>query len=78
MITKENLNNVLYTYSLGEFLVVFCSFFENFDFWTLGTWSWTLNGLKTSGALYLRGRKFGRKKIWWNWQEFNLADAKKL
>ena len=39
------------TYSLGESLGVFLSFFENFDFWALGTWSWTLNGPKTFGVL---------------------------
>ena len=29
----------------------FFSFFQDFDFWVLANWSWTLNGLKTFGAL---------------------------
>ena len=31
----------------------------------------------TSGEEILAGRKFGGNKIWRNWREFNLADAKK-
>ena len=31
----------------------------------------------TLGEEILAGRKFGGNKIWRNWREFNLADAKK-
>ena len=33
--------------------------------------------LTTLGEEILAGRKFGGNKIWRNWREFNLADAKK-
>ena len=40
---RSDLAEIWHTCSLGEYLGVFFSFFENFDFWGLGT-SFSQNG----------------------------------
>ena len=48
----RNLSVIWHAYSLGKSLGVFFSIFlETFDFWALGTESWTLNGPKTFRVL---------------------------
>ena len=47
----SDLAEILHTCSLGEYLGVFFSFFENFDFWGLGTSFSAKTRLKLCGSL---------------------------
>ena len=60
----SNLSKIWHTYSLGWIIRMLFSFYGNFDFWGLGKWSLTLNGLETFRALQGKCKLLNLFEIW--------------
>ena len=68
----SNLSEIWHIYSLGKSQVVLFSCFENFHFWSLRTWSCTLNEPKTFGTLQGSNKWLNPSEIW---HKYSLGES---